>query len=340
MSADVSILMPAYNAMPYLRDAVQSVVDQTLRGWRCIIVNDGSTDGTRKFLDSIHDDRFLILHQENAGISAALNHGLEYCDTPFVARLDADDIAKPTRFAEQVEFLATHPGVGLVGTQVAPLGDAGSGQSLRLPTQHDDIVRALVDGRHAMVHSSIMGRTALVKDLGGYWPLPIGEEYDLMLRVGEVSQLANIDRVLGLWRVHEQSLTGSKMRLTRFYIDYACESARRRQAGAPPISLEEFQALRNARSYWRQWGEKINLHARCQYRIALSEMYGGRRLRGSVRMAGAALCAPRLTIERFARMLRPACASREFEPAADNGSCQSDYESSGQAMSTVGGRVG
>ena len=238
MSHDVTILMPAYNGMPYLRDAVQSVRDQTLRNWRCVIVNDGSTDDTREFLDSIDDDRFVVRHQQNAGIAAAINHGLDYCDTKYVARLDADDVALPTRLAEQVAYMESHPDVGLVGSQVAPMGDSGSGRSLRLPLDHDAICEALLDGRHAMVHSSVMGRTALIKEIGGYWLYPIGEEYDLMLRLGEVSRLANIDRVLVHWRVHEQSLTGSKMRMTRFYIDYACELARRRQAGDPPISLD------------------------------------------------------------------------------------------------------
>jgi glycosyltransferase involved in cell wall biosynthesis len=340
MSYDVTILMPAYNAMPYLRDAVQSVLDQTLRNWRCVIINDGSTDGSRAYLDSINDHRFVILHQENAGISSALNHGLEYCDTRFVARLDADDIAKPSRLAEQVAFLEAHPGVALVGTQVVPLGEAGSGHSLRLPTEHDDIFEALVDGRHAMVHSTIMGRTAVVKKLGGYWSLPIGEEYDLMLRVGEVARLANIDRVLLLWRVHEQSLTGSKMRLTRFYIDYACELARRRKAGASSISRDEFAAQRNARPWWRKSGEAINLHGRCQYRIALAEMYGGRRLRGSLRMVAAALCAPRLTVERFVRMLQPVGASHETATSVNGNSCDMKYESRDDSMSTVGGSVG
>ena len=305
MSYDVTILMPAYNGMPYLRDAVQSVHDQTLRNWRCVIVNDGSTDDTREFLDSIDDDRFVVRHQPNAGIAAAINHGLAYCNTKYVARLDADDVALPTRLAEQVAYMESHPDVGLVGSQVAPMGDSGAGHSLRLPLDHDAICEALLDGRHAMVHSSVMGRTALIKEIGGYWLYPIGEEYDLMLRLGEVSRLANIDRVLVHWRVHEQSLTGSKMRMTRFYIDYACELARRRQAGVPLISLVQFETQRNARPFWKKWGEAINVHARCQYRIALAELYGGQRWRGSVRMAGAALCAPRLTVERFVRMLRP-----------------------------------
>jgi glycosyltransferase involved in cell wall biosynthesis len=305
MSCKITILIPAFNGMPYLRDAIQSLMEQTERNWRCVVVNDGSTDGTREFLDSIRDDRFIILHQKNAGIAAAINRGLQHCHTPYIARLDADDVALPTRLARQLAYLECHPDVGLVGTQVAPLGERGSGKSLCLPLDHDSIYSALADGRHAMVHSTIMGRTALFEKVGGYWSLPTGEEYDLMLRIGEISRLANLDDMLLLWRVHEKSLTGRKMAEARFYIDYACELGRRRRTGTPPISSDEFRSIQAARPWWRRRGEAINIQARCQYRIALAELHSNHRWRGSVRMAWAAFCAPRLTFERITRIVKP-----------------------------------
>jgi len=298
----VTVLMTVYNGMPFLREAVQSVFDQTLTDWRCVIVNDGSTDGTRDFLESIRDDRFLILHQDNAGIAAAMNHGLEHCETAYVARLDADDVAVPTRLAEQIEFLDRHPDVGLVGAQVVPLGQRRLGASLKLPLDHDAIMSALIEGRHAVVHSSIMLRMALLRELGGYWTLPMGEEYDMMLRMGEVSRLANLDRVLLLYRVHPGSLTANAMRLARFRIALACELARRRQSGLPPITPEDFQAQRDRRPWWRRAAESIDVHARLQYRLAVAEIYGHRPFVGRARLAWAALCAPRLTLERLARI--------------------------------------
>jgi hypothetical protein len=148
-----------------------------------------------------------------------------------------------------------------------------------------------------------------------------------------------MDRVLVLWRVHEQSMTGSKMKLTRFYIDYACESARRRQVGAPPITLADFQAQRDARPLWRRWGEAVNLHARCQYRVALSELYGGRRWRGSLRMAAAAFCAPRLTAERLARTLRAKRPSYNGAGVAMTAGRESEYETFDEPVTAAGGPV-
>lgn len=305
MTYSVSILMPVYNGMPYLRQAVQSVLDQTLTNWQCVIVNDGSCDDTRDFLASIRDDRFLILDQQNAGISAAVNHGLRHCLAPYVARLDADDIALPTRLAEQTTFLDAHPEVALVGTQVVPMGAQGTGASLQLPTEHHAIMSALLAGRHAVAHSSAMIRTDVLRQLGGYWSLAFGEEYDLMLRIGEVAQLANLDRVLLHYRVHQASMNGSAMRRMRTSVAYACELARRRQSRLPAISFDDFQAQRNTRPRWQRWAETIDVHARAQYRVAQAELYGGQKLRGVARLAWAAACSPRLTIERLLRIAPP-----------------------------------
>lgn len=315
MTTDVCILMPVYNGMPYLRQAVESVLDQTLGAWQCVIVNDGSTDDTRDFLASIRDDRFLILDQENAGISAAVNHGLEYCDARYVARLDADDVALPTRLAEQVEFLDAHAEVALVGTQVAPMGARGAGSSLKLPIGHDAIMSALIAGRHAMAHSSIMVRTDVLRQVGGYWSLAFGEEYDLMLRIGEVAQLANLDRVLLHYRVHQAGMNGSAMRRMRISVAYAGELARRRQSSLPAVSFEEFQARRSARPLWQGLAEAIDIHARSQYRVALAELYGGRAFRGAARLAWAAACSPRLTFERLLRVVQPTGCARVPEPS-------------------------
>jgi glycosyltransferase involved in cell wall biosynthesis len=304
VTCDVSILMPVYNGLPYVRLAVQSLLNQTIENWQCVIVNDGSTDGTPEFLASIQDDRFVVIHQENAGISAAVNHGLTRCSGRYIARMDADDVALPSRLAEQVAFLDAHPEVAMLGTQVAPLGSCGSGTSLKLPVDHDAIMSALLAGRHAMAHSSIMIRTEVLRDVGGYWDLPFGEEYDLMLRIGEAAKLANLDGVLLQYRVHQASMNGSGMRRMRTSVAYACELARRRQNNLPPVPFDEFQAQRAARPVWQRAAEAVDLHARGQYRVALAELYGGHRLRGSARMGWAALCSPQLTVERIVRVIK------------------------------------
>ena len=305
--------------MPYVRKAVQSILDQTLANWQCVIVNDGSTDGTREFLSTVHDDRFLILDQANAGISAAVNRGIEHCTARYIARMDADDIALPTRLAEQVAYLDAHPRVAVVGSQVAPMGECGAGASLQLPIDHRAIMSALMAGRHAMAHASVMIRADALRAANGYWSLPFGEEYDLMLRIGEVAELANLDRVLLHYRVHEASMNGSGMRQMRISVAYACESARRRQGGLPALSFDEYTAQRDARPWWQRTAETIELHARCQYRVGLAELYGGHRLRGSARLAWAAACSPQLTFQRIARVAEARRPAQRRRPVIATG---------------------
>jgi glycosyltransferase involved in cell wall biosynthesis len=307
---DVTLLMTVYNGMPYLRQAIQSILDQTLEDWRCVIIDDGSTDGSGECLDALGDERFTIIHQANAGTAAAANRGLAYCDTRYTARMDADDISLPERLARQVAFLDAHPDVGLVGAQMAPLGEAGAGGSLKLPTEHAAIMSALASGRHGLGHSCITFRTELARQIGGYWSLRLVDDWDFMLRMGEAAMLANLDEVLHLYRVHGTSLNGAALRRMRFSIDYACELARRRRAGLTAISPEQFEAQRAGRPWWARLRESVDLHARGQYRVALAELHGGQRLRGRARLAYAALCSPRLAAERAARMVFPSRRAR------------------------------
>jgi glycosyltransferase involved in cell wall biosynthesis len=300
--AKVAVLMTVYNGMPYLPRSVDSVLEQTLRDFHFVIVNDGSRDGTADYLAGISDPRVLILHQANLGTAAAANHGLKYCNADFVARMDADDVALFERLEAQLDFLIAHPDIGLVGTQVAPFGDRGVGRSLRLPVCHDVIYRALRAGRHAIAHSSIMFRMSLAEQVGGYWTLGLVDDWDFMLRMGEASRLANLDRILQLYRFHEASVT-SQIKRGRFSVDFACELARRREAGLPAITPEEFQVQRDARGWWQRACAAIDIHSRRQYRTAMVEFYGAHRWRGVIRLVWAAICGPRLTLERLLRMM-------------------------------------
>lgn len=302
---DVTVAMNVFNGMPYLPEAVDSIRSQSLEDIEIIIVNDGSQDGTRDYLDSLTDPRIRVIHQANAGTAAASNVGLENCRTPYLARMDADDVALPNRLAVQLEHFKRHSEVGLVGTQAAWLGPSSVGKSIRLPMTHDAIWKALVDGRHAMVGASLMMKVDVARSVGGHWTAyRLYEDIDLMLKMGEVSRLANIDQTLYHYRVVQSSLNGTGLEKIRFYDRYAVELSRRRLAGMPMISPEEFAEIRSAIPWWSKMFEQFELHARSQYRLATEEIFGGQQVRGRTRLAWAALCSPRLTIGRLKRMMR------------------------------------
>lgn len=301
---DVSVLMTVYNGLPYLDKAVDSILSQTLKDFRFVIVDDGSSDGTSEYLRSIKDDRVTVLTQSNQGTAAAANLGLKQIQTPFVARMDADDIAMPHRLETQLAFMKQHPDVGIVGAQVAPIGESGQGRSLALPTTHQQIFKTIMAGRHGLAHSSLMIRTQFLKQVGGYWSLPLIDDWDMMLRMGEVSKLANVDEVLLHYRVHQGSLNGQSMWRMHRHIGYAIDRAMRRQRGDDSISFEAFEDAMSRRPWIHRTAERMHVHAMTHYRLAVADLYGGSRLRGVLRLMYSACCSPTRTIYRVARMLR------------------------------------
>ena len=300
---DVTVLMTVYNGMPYLKKAVDSVLQQTHEDFVFVIVDDGSTDGTSQFLADLDDPRVVKLHQENQGTAVAANLGLKSVTTRFVARMDADDIAMSDRLEKQFRFMTDNPDVGIDGAQVAPVGERGHGNSLALPTDHRDIFHQMMAGRHGLAHSSIMIRTEVLKELGGYWSLPLIDDWDMMLRVGEVSKLANINEVLLHYRVHAGSLNGSSMWRMHRHISYAIDRAKRRQSSSQLISFEEFEQQLDRRPFLQRFGEIVHVHAMTHYRLAVAELYGGHKIKGTARLGYAALCSPSRTFHRFGRWL-------------------------------------
>jgi len=301
----VTVAINVYNAMPYLPEAVESILAQTLCDFDLLIINDGSTDGSRDYLETLDDSRIQIVDQENQGCSAASNIAIEHCQTEYLARMDADDVAHPERLEMQLAFMEEHPEVGLLGAQTACLGDRSSGRSINLPCSHEAIWQTLNRGFHAMAHPTLMMRTELIRQLGGYWSHRLADDdVDMMLRMGEISKLANLDRVLLRYRVHQASISGSNMRGIRFSSDFAIESSRRRLSSLPPITPDEFREQYRSRPWLQKLAESLGIHARCQYRLAMEEKFGSHPIRGRVRLAWAALCSPRLTWQRVHRVLR------------------------------------
>jgi len=137
---EVAVVMSVYNGMPYLPEAVDSIVNQTLKDFKFLIINDGSMDGTEDYLNRLTDQRIQVVHRPHLGRSAARSFALAMCDSEFTAIMDADDVALPCRFEAQLRFLRHHGDVGLVGTQVAYFAVAGrSGFGPPMPCDHETI---------------------------------------------------------------------------------------------------------------------------------------------------------------------------------------------------------
>ncbi len=189
----VTFLVPAYHAMPFIRETVRSMQAQTLEDFLAIVINDGSSDGTAEYLDSIDDSRFQIIHQENSGYVAALNRGSEYVTTRYFARLDADDISLPCRLEKQVAMLERFDDLAVVSSATGYIfgmrrrfglgfGRWRFSPSYVPPMAKPPFRNPSTDGQ-TLTHSAVSIRTSMFRQVGGYRELAPAEDTDLWLRL-------------------------------------------------------------------------------------------------------------------------------------------------------------
>ncbi len=207
----ISVLMPVYNAQRYVAKAVDSILHQTLGDFELLIVDDGSTDRSLKILQryAAQDDRIRLISRPNTGYVRALNQMLALAQGEFVARMDADDVALPDRFAKQVAFLQQHPEVVCVGGAQDWIDAAG-----RFLLHHPeaeanaDIQQLALTGQTPINHPSAMMRRSALLQVGGYdESFHPAEDLDLWLKLGEIGQLANLKATVLQYRQHDQSVS-------------------------------------------------------------------------------------------------------------------------------------
>ena len=244
MIPKVTVLMPVHNGELYLREAVESILTQTFREYEFIIVDDGSTDGTREILASYDDPRIKIMRNErNLGIVFSLNRGLEHACGEYIARMDGDDISLPTRLARQLDYLSANPEIGMAGTWIQRMDEHGRSQGVaRLPTTVM-LVRWVLLFENCFAHPSTMFRRELVRDLKGYdESARHAEDYDLWVRLVSKTGATNIPEPLVRLRRHSQRVSV----LRRQERGNVIESVAQRAAAtllAMTIPLESVQRL-------------------------------------------------------------------------------------------------
>lgn len=205
----VSVIMPVFNAAPYLSEAVESILNQTFRNFEFIIINDGSTDGSSDILEhySHIDRRITVYHQGNKGLIHALNRAYRLAQGPLLARMDADDISFPTRLERQVAFLQNHPEVGVLGSWYESFSqDKEKSTLVPLPTQPLSTAWSLLFGT-PVHHPTVILRKELLKKSGYYRETaPFIEDRDLWLRMSKITKLMNLPEVLLRYRIHNDSI--------------------------------------------------------------------------------------------------------------------------------------
>lgn len=207
----VSVVMATFNAREYLREAIESILNQTFKDFEFLIIDDGSTDDTVKIIQSYRDPRIVLHQRRHKGLIDTLNYGIKVAKGEYIARMDADDVSEPKRFELQVKFLDRHPDHALVGTTTRIIDTRGRTIDISAePLHHEELGQGLLV-RNVLAHGSVMMRKSALRRVGGYDPKAIhAEDYDLWVRISREGKIANLPQPLFKWRLNPQGISVTK----------------------------------------------------------------------------------------------------------------------------------
>jgi glycosyltransferase involved in cell wall biosynthesis len=210
-SAKVSLIIPAFNREQFVSAAVGSILRQTYRDFELVVWDDGSADGTADAAEAAAsaDPRVRIVRGQHGGVSASINAAAKILGGKYFAWVDSDDALMPTALAETVAVLDSMPEVGMVYTDYVTMDETGQlqgiGKRCSIPYSRD---RLLID--FMTFHFRLM-RRELFDAVGGADPAMDGaEDYDLSLKLSEITNIHHLARPLYLYRVHSSSVSAQR----------------------------------------------------------------------------------------------------------------------------------
>ncbi|MBC8793678.1 MAG: hypothetical protein C6Y20_18940 [Tagaea sp. CACIAM 22H2] len=255
----VSVLMTVYNGATYLREAIDSILDQTFIDFEFVIVDDGSRDASVRIIKSYPDSRIrLISNPRNLGQTPALNIGLRACRGEYVARMDADDIAFPDRLAAQSALLDAKSEVGIVGGAMWIIDSAGRRVDFAYQPEDDLAIRLTSLTRNPFHHPTVMlRRSILVRHrLEFDEQYQANQDFDLWTRLLPLTQAANLPFAVLAYRIHGTNISVTRVdEQQRTSIDF-CARRQLDELGqvilSPEMTYAIFDAIHGSRIAGRQ----------------------------------------------------------------------------------------
>lgn len=237
----VSVLLASRNGARFLPEALASIASQTYPAIEPVLVDDGSTDGTRAILARFAEahPEARVLHTNGIGLAAALALAAREARGAYLARHDDDDRSHPERIARQMSFLEANPEVGVLGTAAHMIdGEGRRIGSHPVPLTSDEI-RHVLRRAAPFVHGSVVMRQEAYEAAGGYrGAFPASQDYDLWLRMAPRTGLANLAEPLYEWRLHDAGVFSRARGDQLFYAAVARAFAdERRDAGSDSVAL-------------------------------------------------------------------------------------------------------
>lgn len=206
---NVTVLMPVYNGEKFLRESIDSILNQTFSNFEFVIVNDGSTDNTVDIINSYRDARIKLINQKNGGVSNALNTGLKHATGKYIARMDADDISHPERIEKQYKFIQNNPEYVIVGSDANYITEEKEFifKYTSPAYNHQEIVQ-LIPTYCTFIHTSVLVKRDTILEVGGYSEDAVAfEDHFLWTKMIDKGLTCNLKEVLVDVRLNSGSVT-------------------------------------------------------------------------------------------------------------------------------------
>jgi L-malate glycosyltransferase len=212
MNPKVSVIMPAYNAERYIREAIESILNQTFSDFELIVINDGSTDGTLECIRSFPDPRIKIIsNSKNLGIIRSRNIGLQAAKGEYIAKMDADDISLNTRLQRQVNYLDQHPEVAVLACKLAVMDESGELINVWPEDYYissNQQISKTLPKTNCIGQPTVMMRAQVAKAIGYNKNYKYNEDWGMWLdALSEGYVISKLNEVLVHYRVHAKSTT-------------------------------------------------------------------------------------------------------------------------------------
>jgi glycosyltransferase involved in cell wall biosynthesis len=204
--------MSVYNGELFLASAIESILGQTFENFEFVIINDGSTDRSSEIIRSFNASQIQYFeNDENLGLARSLNRGLSLARSKYIARMDADDISMPQRFAKQFQFLETYPEIGVVGSAVKIIDNQDVISEIRRYPESHEALKWRLCLSDPIPHPTVMMRRDVLENVGGYREeFTTAQDYDLWTRLCRITHLANLPEILLFLRRHDMNYTSIK----------------------------------------------------------------------------------------------------------------------------------
>lgn len=214
----ISIIMSSYNDSFYIKEAIESVLQQSFTDWEFIIINDASTDNTAQIIHGYanKDKRIIVIQNiENKGQTESLIIGFNRANGEYIARIDGDDEwVDKNKLLKQVNFFKNNPEYGLVGSWAYIVDKKGNRTTFGRSPVEDEDIRNYMLIENCFFHSSVIIKKSVIEKVGYYnQKIKYSQDYELWLRIGLSCKMYNIEEYLINYRMNPNGISSTNYNL-------------------------------------------------------------------------------------------------------------------------------